>query len=38
MSIIRTEEALRAVIGEAPLGLQDKNIDHLDHFAVDFIS
>ena len=38
MSIIRTEEALRAVIGEAPAGLQDKNIDHLDHFAVDFIA
>ena len=38
MSIIRTEEALRAVIGEAPAGLQDKNIDRLDHFAVDFIA
>ena len=38
MSIIRTEEALRAVIGEAPAGLQDKNIDHLDHFAADFIA
>ena len=33
MSVIRTEEELRALIGEAPTGLQEKNIDHLDHFA-----
>ena len=38
MSIIRSEEALRSVIGEAPAGLQDKNIDHLDHFAMEFIA
>ena len=38
MSVIRTEEELRALIGEAPTGLQEKNIDHLDHFAVDFIA
>ena len=38
MTIIRTEHALRAVIGEAPAGLQDKNIDYLDHFALDFIA
>lgn len=34
---IKTLEALRAVIGEEPPGLQDKNIDHLDRFAKDFI-
>ena len=38
MSVIRTEEELRALIWEAPTGLQEKNIYHLDHFAVDFIA
>lgn len=35
---IKTIQELRAVIGEEPPGLQDKNIDHLDQFAKDFIA
>ena len=38
MTIIKTVEALRDLIGEEPPGLQDKNIDHLDQFAIDFIA
>ncbi len=34
---ISTVEELRAVIGEEPPGLQEKNIDFLDQYALDFI-
>ena len=34
---IKTIEELRAVIGDEIPGLQDKNIDYLDNFAIDFI-
>ena len=35
---IRTEAQLRAVIGDEVPGIADKNIDHLDQFALDYIS
>ena len=38
MDRITTEEELRAVIGSEPPGLAEKNIDHLDSFAKDFIA
>ena len=38
MSIIRTKEELRSVIGNEIPGLNEKNIDHLDQHAVDFIA
>lgn len=38
MSIIRTNEELRSVIGNEIPGLNEKNIDHLDQHAVDFIA
>ena len=38
MSIIRTKEELRSVIGNEIPGLNEKNIDHLDQHALDFIA
>ena len=38
MSIIRTREELRSVIGNEIPGLNEKNIDHLDQHAIDFIA
>jgi len=38
MTIIRTETELRAILGQPAPGLGDKNIDQLDHYAVEFIS
>lgn len=38
MTKISTVEELRALIGEEPPGLQEKNIDFLDQFAIDFIA
>ena len=38
MSFIRTKEELRSVIGDEIPGLNEKNIDHLDQHAVDFIA
>lgn len=36
--LIKTETELRAVIGDAPPGLEQKNIDHLDAFALAFVA
>ena len=36
--LIKTETQLRAVIGDAPPGLEQKNIDHLDEFALAFVA
>ncbi len=38
MSEINSVEALRAVIGDKVGAIEDKNIDHLDDFATDFIA
>lgn len=37
MSVIRSVEELRSVIGEEIPGLNEKNIDHLDSYAIEFI-
>ncbi len=36
--LIKNETQLRAVIGDAPPGLEQKNIDHLDGFALAFVA
>ena len=38
MSTIQTTEQLRALIGEKIAALEEKNIDHVDSFARDFIA
>ncbi len=38
MTPLKTIEELRKIIGEKQPGLEDKNIDHLDQFARDFIA
>ena len=38
MSILKTNEELRSVIGAKIPGLEDKVIDHIDEFATDYIA
>lgn len=37
MSLIQTESELRQLIGDTSPGLEEKNIDHLDGYAIEFV-